>query len=116
MKPAQTFLIAATIFTLSATSALSEIRECPQADGTPMYTNLDVPGCTLMTLKELSVVPSLDNMPIYRPTIPAAPTPRNINHDQEERQTKDNWGYPRRSLTPLWLSKVPASRMCLNRR
>ena len=49
------------------------MRECPQADGTALYTNKDVPGCKLMTLKELSVVPSLDDMPTYRPTVAAAP-------------------------------------------
>ena len=31
-------------------------------------TNKERAGCTLMTLKELSVVPSLDQMPTYRPT------------------------------------------------
>jgi hypothetical protein len=41
--------------------------ECTQADGSSIYTNKERTGCTLMTLKELSVVPSLDQMPTYRP-------------------------------------------------
>ena len=82
MQPTHVLMIAATIFTLSATSAFSDttvrfdpllLRECPQADGTVLYTNKDLPGCKLMTLKELSTVPSLEDMPTYRPTVTAAP-------------------------------------------
>src|SRR6185295_10931052 len=82
MQPTHVLMIAATIFTLSSTSAFSDttvafdpllMRECPQADGTTLYTNKDLPGCKLMTLKELSVVPSLDDMPTYRPTVGTAP-------------------------------------------
>ncbi len=82
MQPAHLFIIAVTIFTLSSTSAFSDttvasdpllMRECPQADGSALYTNKNLPGCKLMTLKELSVVPSLGNMPTYRPTVAAAP-------------------------------------------
>ncbi len=46
--------------------------ECPQADGTVMYTNKEKAGCRAMTLKPLSIVPSLDNMPII-PHAAAAP-------------------------------------------
>lgn len=42
----------------------SETWECPQADGSSVYTNKEKPGCRAMTLKPLSVVPSLDNMPL----------------------------------------------------
>jgi len=82
MQPTYVLMIAATIFTLSSTAAFSDttvasdpylMRECPQADGTALYTNKDLPGCKLMTLKELSIVPSLDDMPTYRPTVAAAP-------------------------------------------
>jgi hypothetical protein len=82
MQPVHVLMIAATILTLSSTSAFSDttvsfdplqMRECPQADGSTLYTNKDLPGCTLMTLKPLSVVPSLDDMPTYRPTVAAAP-------------------------------------------
>ena len=82
MQPAHLLMIAATTLVLSSTSVLADtktgfdpflMRECPQADGTALYTNKDLPGCKLMTLKELSVVPSLDNMPTYRPPVAAAP-------------------------------------------
>ena len=82
MQAAHVLMIAATILTLSSTSAFSDttvtfdplqMRECPQADGTALYTNKDLPGCKLMTLKELSIVPSLDDMPTYRPTLATAP-------------------------------------------
>lgn len=82
MQPTHLLMIAATTLVLSSTSVFADtttafdpllMRECPQADGTALYTNKDLPGCKLMTLKELSVVPSLDNMPTYRPTVAAAP-------------------------------------------
>lgn len=47
----------------------SETWECPQADGTSVYTNKEKPGCRAMTLKPLSVVPSLDHMPLIPRTI-----------------------------------------------
>ena len=77
MQPTHLLMIVATALVLSSTSVFADtttafdpflMRECPQADGTALYTNKDLPGCKLMTLKELSVVPSLDNMPTYRPT------------------------------------------------
>ena len=86
MQPAHVLVIAATLLTLSSTPAFSDttiasdpflMRECPQADGSALYTNKDVPGCKLMTLKELSVVPSLDDMPTYRPAVAVAP-PYNV--------------------------------------
>lgn len=46
--------------------------ECPQADGSSVYTNKEKAGCRAMVLKPLSVVPSLDNMPII-PQPVAAP-------------------------------------------
>jgi hypothetical protein len=48
--------------------------ECTQADGSSIYTNKERAGCKLMTLRELSVVPSLDNMPTYRSPYPATPS------------------------------------------
>jgi hypothetical protein len=86
MQPAHVLVIAATLLTLSSTPAFSDttiasdpflMRECSQADGSALYTNKDVPGCKLMTLKELSVVPSLDDMPTYRPAVAVAP-PYNV--------------------------------------
>lgn len=79
MQPTRVLMFAATILTLFSTPAFSEttvsfdpfmMRECTQADGNIIYTNKDVPGCKLMKLKELSIVPSLDDMPIYRPPWP----------------------------------------------
>lgn len=37
--------------------------ECPQADGTSLYTNKEKSGCRAMALKPLSVVPNLESMP-----------------------------------------------------
>src|SRR6185295_9307104 len=82
MQPTHLFMIVAAGLILSSTSVFADttvtfdpllMRECPQADGTALYTNKDLPGCKLMTLKELSVVPSLEDMPTYRPTVAAAP-------------------------------------------
>lgn len=82
MQPAQVFAIAAAILSLTATPAFSDatiasdplqMRQCAQADGSTLYTNKDMPGCTLMALKPLSVVPSLDDMPTYRPALALAP-------------------------------------------
>jgi hypothetical protein len=82
MQPTQLLMIAATTLVLSSTSVFADtttafdpllMRECLQADGSTLYTNKAIPGCKLMKLKDLSVVPSLDNMPTYRPTMAAAP-------------------------------------------
>lgn len=107
MKPVHLLMIASAIFTLSSTSAFSDttvasdpllMRECPQADGSALYTNKDLPGCKLMTLKALSVVPSLDDMPTYRPTGAAAPhydippyTDRNQTDMAGGRPTVPDW-------------------------
>lgn len=82
MRPTRLLMIAATTLVLSSTPIFADttptfdpllMRECPQVDGTALYTNKDLPDCKLMTLKELSVVPSLDDMPTYRPTVAATP-------------------------------------------
>jgi hypothetical protein len=83
MRPTPVLMIAATILTLLSTPAFPDtaikfdpflMQECPQADGSTLYTNKELPGCKLMTLKkELSIVPSLADMPTYRPTVAAAP-------------------------------------------
>ena len=77
-------LVAAATLVMAATPALSgtnetakfdpaRMWECPQADGSTIYTNKERADCKLMVLKELSVVPSLDNMPTYRPTLATVP-------------------------------------------
>ena len=95
MQPTRVLMFAATILTLFSTPAFSEttvdfdpymMRECTQADGSIIYTNKDVPGCKLMKLKELSIVPSLDDMPIYRPPVAAAPR-YDIPPHQDRNQT-----------------------------
>ncbi|THJ17160.1 MAG: hypothetical protein CAF45_016640 [Nitrospira sp. CG24E] len=94
MRLTRVLMIAATILTLSSTSAFSDteisfdpflMRECPQADGSILYTNKDLPGCKLMKLKELSSVPSLEDMPTYRPTGAMAP-PHDIPTRPERHQ------------------------------
>jgi hypothetical protein len=85
MLPRSFSLVVATTLIMIATPGFADTPDqakfdpmkmwsCPQADGTMLYTNKDKAGCTLMTLKPLSVVPSLDNMPTYRPL--AAPVPQ----------------------------------------
>lgn len=82
MRPPQVILVAAGIVLATSTFAWSSTPEepafdpmkmwsCPQPDGTMLYTNKDKAGCTLMTLKPLSVVPSLDSVPGHQPAIAA---------------------------------------------
>src|SRR4029078_5347883 len=81
------------------------MRECPQADGSALYTNKDLPGCKLMTLKELSSVPSLDDMPTYRPTVAATP-----HHDIPPYQDRTQAGMTVRGQTvPDWAKDWYAS-------
>jgi hypothetical protein len=114
MKPIHLLMIAATSLLLSSTSVFADtktgfdpflMRECPQADGTALYTNKDLPGCKVMTLKELSVVPSLDNMPTYRPTVVAAPR-YDIPPYVDRRQTGMTGGG---QTTPDWAKDWHAS-------
>lgn len=67
MTVAQMALSSTLVFASTPTATVQSdpmvMRECLQADGSSLYTNKDLPGCKLMTLKELSVVPSLENMP-----------------------------------------------------
>jgi hypothetical protein len=57
--------IAVGLFTPASTRAdtpslpESVVWECPQPDGISVYTNRERPGCQAMSLKPLSVVPSL---------------------------------------------------------
>jgi hypothetical protein len=71
MKPLQRALAATTVLILASAPGWadtpvadpSKMWECPQADGSSVYTNKEKAGCRAMSLKPLSVVPSLDNMP-----------------------------------------------------
>lgn len=82
MRPFTAFTLIAAAMLVMATLAIADTNEtvnfdparmweCTQADGSPIYTNKERAGCKLMTLRELSVVPSLDNMPTYRSPYPA---------------------------------------------
>ncbi|WP_455379701.1 hypothetical protein [Petrachloros mirabilis] len=113
MKPQALFSLAAAIgLAAFSTPAFSDITalttaenfdpdrmwECTQADGTSLYTNKDRPGCKLMPLKPLSVVPSLDNMPTYRPIQGTAHHPHVPDHSWRNRIEMSN-GEPQ---TPDW--------------
>lgn len=85
MRPFTTFTFVAAAALVMGQSAIAgtdgpvkfdpaRMWECTQADGTSIYTNKERVGCKLMALKELSVVPSLDNMPTYRSPYAAAPS------------------------------------------
>ena len=72
MQLRRTYLfLAATLMAFPAWSALADappeptiMWECPQADGTSIYTNKEKAGCTAMVLKPLSIVPDLEQMPL----------------------------------------------------
>ncbi len=106
-----------TVFTLAAAAALvlaappaiadtnetvkfdpARMWECPQADGSSIYTNKERPGCKLLALKELSVVPSLDQMPTYRSPYAATPS-----SDMQYSMDRAPVGMPTRGQTvPGW--------------
>lgn len=86
MRPFTAFTcIAAAALIMSVRPAIADTNEtvkidparmweCTQADGSPIYTNKERAGCKPMVLKELSVVPSLENMPTYRSPYAAVPS------------------------------------------
>jgi hypothetical protein len=85
MRPFTTFTFVAAAALVLAQPAIADTNdtvrfdparmwECTQADGSPIYTNKERAGCKLMVMKELSVVPSLDQMPTYRSPYAAAPS------------------------------------------
>ena len=86
MRPFFTLtLVTAAALTMAAPQGFAETTEtvkfdparmweCTQADGSSIYTNKERAGCKLMVLKELSVVPSLDQMPTYRSPYATAPS------------------------------------------
>lgn len=82
MRPTRMFSFLAAILTVfSAAPAFSDTEsgsgttwDCPQADGSSIYTNKERVDCRAMALKPLSVVPDLENMPtIPRTTITSEP-------------------------------------------
>jgi hypothetical protein len=73
---AAAFVVFATVPTWADTpppaAEASATWECPQADGSSIYTNKERAGCRAMMLRPLSVVPSLENMPTIPRTMTAA--------------------------------------------
>lgn len=67
--------------------------ECPQADGTLVYTNKEKAGCRAMVLKPLSIVPDLEHMPTIPRTVASAPhyqTPH-MDRSASDRQPIPDW-------------------------
>lgn len=107
-------LSAATLLVFSSASAIADTPppaaepvttwECPQADGSSLYTNKEKAGCRAMTLKPLSVVPSLDNMPIIPHTVAAPPhyqVPAYPDRSATDRQNVPDWARDwRASIAP----------------
>ena len=100
-------LVVISVPALSATPpsvpSPSETWECPQADGSSVYTNKEKAGCRAMMLKPLSVVPSLDHMPT---------TPRAVVTDVPHYQVvppADQSIDPRDRLVPGWARDWQAS-------
>ncbi len=79
MKLMMIFLVS-MLLTMAATYAFAEesIKQCLQADGTVLYTNKNIKGCKSIKVPELSVVPSLHNMPHYIFPHTDFPTPPSI--------------------------------------
>jgi hypothetical protein len=73
--------LAAMLAVFSAAPAFSDAEpgsgitwDCPQADGSSIYTNKERISCRAMALKPLSVAPDLENMPtLPRTTIAGEP-------------------------------------------
>ncbi len=79
--------------------------ECPQADGTVMYTNKEKPECRALTLKPLSVVPNLEHMPVIPHAVAAMPPYPNPSYldryPGSERQPVPEWARDwRASIAP----------------
>jgi hypothetical protein len=110
MRPFIVFTLAAAVaLVLAAPPAIADTNEtvkfdparmweCPQADGSSIYTNKERSGCKLLVLKGLSVVPSLDQMPTYRS--PHAATP---SSDMQYSMDRAPVGMPTRGqIVPGW--------------
>ncbi len=68
----------------------SGVLECPQADGTVLFTNKEKAGCRTMALKPLSVVPSLDHMP-NSPPPPVTEAPASTMTPDRRDRTAPGW-------------------------
>jgi len=119
MRPFTCFsLVAAATLIMAATPAFSAMEtekfdparmwECPQADGSSIYTNKERAGCKLMVLRELSVVPSLDNMPTYRPSLATAPR-YDVPGPADRYQGMTGEAQPVRDWAKDWYASVASS-------
>ena len=75
---------------------LETVWECPQADGSTVYTNKERPGCQALPLKPLSVVPNVGTMPMMPHTTPDPTrdrdrTPTQDRHSQKPGRTVPDW-------------------------
>jgi hypothetical protein len=92
MRPTRTFpFLTAMLVVFSAAPVLSDTQpgsdttwQCPQADGSLIYTNKERNGCHAMTLKPISIVPDLENMPTA-PRTPVTSEPRYEVPSSQER-------------------------------
>jgi hypothetical protein len=78
MRLIRTSLLSTAVLVVTVGAASGDVTpgsvttwDCPQADGSSLYTNKERAGCQAMELKPLSVVPDLENMP----TAPRTLTP-----------------------------------------
>ena len=105
MRPTRMFpFLAAMLAVFSAAPAFSDTEsgsgmtwDCPQADGSSIYTNKERAGCRVMELKTLSVVPDLENMP----TIPRATTTVAPHYEVPPYQDRVS-GMGGRNVPPDW--------------
>lgn len=84
--------VAAIVLTAAVTMAFAgePMRACTQADGTVLYTNKNVKGCTTIRLPELSTAPTrtypTPQQPVaIAPTITPAPLPPEPGTGVQER-------------------------------
>ena len=105
MRPTQMFpFFAALLAVFSAAPAFSDTEsgsgatwDCPQTDGSSIYTNKERVGCRAMAPKPLSVVPDLENMP----TIPRATTTVAPHYEVPPYQDRAS-GMGGRNVPPDW--------------
>ncbi len=102
-----TMLTAFPLTPLYAESAdgLETVWDCPQADGTSVYTNREGAGCQAMTLTPLSVVPDVGKMP----PIPRATTDAVQHRDSLPRPTAPRADRPVPGWAHEWYSSIAPS-------
>lgn len=73
--------VTALLITMAATYALASdtMQTCTLADGSVLYTNKDVKGCTILKLPALSVVPDRDYHGSITPKITIVPALNSVH-------------------------------------